>query len=157
VFLTLAELCTAPLSIARVDCPSIYLTLRDRSERGALVELPLGFGDGLASVTPVDNRLMLACQTVHEHPLVGGFVARLSPRVLAAYRSDPLLAGWMRLSGATGFEDIPLLAGEAAAGRLRADEIRFSGGRKRVIALQYVNTSSVTKIAEHGDRVYVTR
>ena len=79
VFLTLAELCAAPLSIARVDCPPIYLTLRDRSERGAVVELPLGFGDGLESVTPVDNRLMLACQTVHEHPLVGGFVARLSP------------------------------------------------------------------------------
>ena len=49
--------------------------------------MPLGFGDGLESVTPVDNRLMLACQTVHEHPLVGGFVARLSPRVLAAYRA----------------------------------------------------------------------
>jgi hypothetical protein len=161
VFVTLAELCTAPLSIARVDCPSIYLTLRDRSERGAVVELPLGFGDGLGSPTPVDNRLMLACQTVHEHPLVGGFVARLSPRVLAAYRSDPLLAGWMRLSGARGFEDIPLLDGEAAADRLRADDIRFIVVNRTTASStlqQYVERQlAVTKIAERDDRVlYVT-
>ena len=157
VFLTLAELCAAPLSIARVDCPPIYLTLRDRSERGAVVELPLGFGDGLESVTPVDNRLMLACQTVHEHPLVGGFVARLSPRVLAAYRSDPLLAGWMRLSGASGFEDMPLLDGEAATDRLRADDIRFIVVNRTTASStlqQYVEHQlAVTKIAERNDRV----
>jgi hypothetical protein len=162
VCLTLAELCAAPLSIARVDCPSIYLTLRDRPERGAVVELPLGFGDGLESVTPVDNRLMLACQTVHEHPLVGGFVARLSPRVLAAYRADPLLAGWMRLSGGRGFEDMPLLDGEAAADRLRADDIRFIVVNRTTASStlqQYVEHQlAVTKIAERNDRVlYVTR
>jgi hypothetical protein len=161
VFLALAELWAAPLSIVRVDCPSIYLTLRDRSERGALVELPLGFGDGLESVTPVDNRLMLACQTVHEHPLVGGFVARLSPRVLAAYRSDPLLAGWLRLSGARGFEDIPLPDGEVAADRLRADGIRFIMVNRTTASStlqQYVEHQlAVTKIAERDDRVlYVT-
>jgi hypothetical protein len=162
VFLTLAELCAAPLSIVRVDCASIYLTLRDRPERGALVELPLGFGDGLEGVTPVDNRLMLACQTVHEHPLVGGFVARLSPRVLAAYRADPLLAGWMRLSGARGFEDMPLLDGEAAADRLRADDIRFIVVNRTTASStlqQYVEHQvAVTKVAERDDRVlYVTR
>jgi hypothetical protein len=162
VFLAVAELCAAPLSIVRVDCPSIYFTLRDRPERGALVELPLGFGDGLESVTPVDNRLMLACQTVHGHPLVGGFVARLSPRVVASYRSDPLLAGWMRLSGATGFEDIPLLDGPAAADRLRADDIRFIVVNRTTASStlqQYVERElAVTKIAERDDRVlYVTR
>jgi hypothetical protein len=162
VFLAVAELCAAPLSIVRVDCPSIYFTLRDRPERGALVELPLGFGDGLESVTPVDNRLMLACQTVHGHPLVGGFVARLSPRVVASYRSDPLLAGWMRLSGARGFEDIPLPDAEAAADRLRADDIRFIVVNRTTASStlqQYVEHQlAVTKIAERDDRVlYVTR
>ena len=105
---------------------------------------------------------MLACQTVHGHPLVGGFVARLSPRVVASYRSDPLLAGWMRLSGARGFEDMPLLDGEAAADRLRADDIRFIVVNRTAASStlqQYVEHQlAVTKIAERDDRVlYVTR
>ena len=118
------EFWSARLPVTPVACPSIYETLRARPEQGALAELPLGIGDGFGSVTPVENRAMLACQPVHGRPLVGGFVARLSPRVLAAYRADPLLSEWMRVSGATDIR--PVTVDRATAiDRLRADDIRF--------------------------------
>lgn len=125
VALIVLEFLAAPFPIAPIACSSIYEAVRARPEQGAVLELPLAFGDGFGSVTPADNRTMLACQTVHERPLVGGFVARLSPRVLAAYRADPFLAALMRLSGAAGFDDVRLPARDDAARRLRAEGIAF--------------------------------
>lgn len=123
--LVLADFFIAPFPIVQVGCPPIYETLRDRPETGAVAELPLGLGDGFAAVTPVDNRMMLACQTVHGRPLVGGFIARLSPRVLAAYRADPLLATWLRLSGAPDAATAAPPGARLSAERLRADGIGF--------------------------------
>ena len=59
--------------------------------------------------------------------MVGGALARLPSKVLPAYEADPLLAAWLRLSGAR--DDIgtgrpppdTALAGE----RLKADDIAF--------------------------------
>ena len=102
VGLLLLDFLAAPVATTPVECPPIYETLRDRPEHGAVVELPLGMGDGFGALTPVDNGLMLACQTIHHRPLAGGSVSRLSPRVVDAYRRDPLLAAWLRMSGAAG-------------------------------------------------------
>lgn len=41
---------------------------------------------------------MLFYQTIHGHPLIGGFVARLSSRIKNAYESDPLIARLLDLS-----------------------------------------------------------
>ena len=97
--LVLADVWIAPFPLAPIACPPMYQVVRDRPEQGALVELPLGLGDGFGEITPVDHR-MLVCQAIHGRPLVGGFLARLPRRVVAAYRADPLIATWLRLSGA---------------------------------------------------------
>jgi len=97
--LVLADFWIAPFPLAPIECPPIYRVLRDRPERGALAELPLGLGDGFGDITPADHR-MLVCQAIHGRPVVGGFLARLPSGVLAAYRADPLIATWLRLSGA---------------------------------------------------------
>jgi hypothetical protein len=160
--LILLEFFAAPFPVSPVGCSSIYDTLRARPEHGAVVELPLAFGDGFGSVTPADNRTMLACQTVHERPLVGGFAARLSPRVVAAYRADPLLAALLRLSDATGFEGAPLPARDQASDRLRADSVAFivlDRAHASEALRRYVeNELTVEKIAEDGARVmFATR
>jgi hypothetical protein len=124
ILLLVVDFLAAPVPVAPVECPPIYQTLRDRPERGAVAELPLGFGDGLGAATPVENRMMLACQTIHQRPLVGGFVARLPPRILESYRADPLLAGWLHLSGATGpFGQAAPPDAPLATERLKADGI----------------------------------
>jgi hypothetical protein len=69
--------------------------------------------------------MMLACQPVYSRPLVGGFVARLSPNTLAAYKADPLLATWLRMSGATAIANVATPDAQVSAERLRADGIRF--------------------------------
>lgn len=124
----LADFIAAPFPVAPTACSSIYQTLRDRPEVGAVAELPLGFGDGLmGDLTPMDHQI-LVCQTIHQHPLVGGVLARLPPAVLTAYEGDPLLAAWLQLSGAHGNNDSnhPLLPGAALAEeRLKADGIAF--------------------------------
>jgi hypothetical protein len=153
--LVIAEQFVAPLPITAITCPPIYGTLRDRPEAGALAELPLGMGDGFGNVTPANSRMMLACQTIHGRPIVGGFVARLSPAVLAAYRADPLLAAWLRLSGATDVND-PDPAPEAAAQLLRRDHIAFvlidqQASSKPLIAL--VGRLPLTRIASDERRV----
>lgn len=96
--LVLADFAAAPVPLVPVACPEIYRVVRDRPERGALVELPLSVGDGLGDVTPVDRGVMIR-QSIHGRPLVGGVMARLPASILDAYRADPLLAGWLRLSG----------------------------------------------------------
>jgi len=67
----------------------------------------------------------------------------------------------MRLSGARGFEDSPLLDGEIAADRLRMDDIRFIVVNRTSASStlqEYVEHElAVTKIAESNGRVlYVT-
>ena len=119
------EFCAAPFPMAPVDCPAVYQTLGARAEPGAVAELPMAFGDGFGEYTATNGRTMLACQTVHGRPLVGGFVSRMSPGTVASYRSDPLLAMWMRLSGAVGFDAMPPADRITAADRLRADAIAF--------------------------------
>jgi hypothetical protein len=124
--LLLLDFWIAPFPIASVECPSIYRVLKDRPERGALAELPLALGDGFGELTPVDHH-MFVCQTIHERPLVGGVLARLPTNVLASYRADPLIATWLRLSGAHA-DVIPdeEAAGRALAGqRMEMDDIAF--------------------------------
>jgi hypothetical protein len=97
--LVLADFWIAPFPLVSIECSAIYRVLRDRPESGAVAELPLGLGDGFGALTPVDHRV-LVCQTIHGRPLVGGVLARLPSNVLATYRADPLIAAWLRLSGA---------------------------------------------------------
>ena len=124
--LVLADFLVAPFPIVSIECPKIYEVLRDRPERGALVELPLGLGDGFGELTPVDHR-MFVYQTIHERPLVGGVLARLPANILTTYQDDPLIAGWLRLSGArpdiVAGGELPdaTLAGQ----RMQADGIAF--------------------------------
>jgi hypothetical protein len=72
------------------------------------VELPAGLRDGFGDAGALDHRALVH-QTMHRHPLVGGFVARASDRLRARYADTPFLRTVMLLS-----------AGSSEAGTLRA-------------------------------------
>jgi hypothetical protein len=80
-----------------LDAPRVYAELRDRPERGAVCELPMGIRDGFGGRGRIDDRMFLY-QTIHGRPLVGGFLARLPDSAVRAYEQDPLLAALLRLS-----------------------------------------------------------
>jgi hypothetical protein len=82
--------------VSLADTPALYQTLKTQPP-GAVLELPLGVRDSFGMRGDLDHRVLLY-QSVHEHPLVGGLVARLSPRLLAAYENDRVLGPILRLS-----------------------------------------------------------
>ena len=96
--IVMAEGLLAPAPLVPVDHPAIYEALRDRPEPGAVLELPLGIRDGFHERGRFDYRTLLY-QTIHGRPMVGGFVARLPPSLVAAHQQDPLLAFLIALSG----------------------------------------------------------
>ena len=152
-----ADFWIAPFPTVSIECPAIYRVLRDRPESGAVAELPLGLGDGFGAITPVDHRV-LVCQTVHGRPLVGGVLARLSSTVLTNYRADPLIAAWLRLSGATAdvVPEAALPDVTLAGQRMVTDDIAFVMLNRRTASPQlrdYVeHVMPVTRLAQDQER-----
>jgi hypothetical protein len=86
-----------PFPLVALDHPRVYDVLRTQADRGAVLELPFGMRDGFGEDGAFDERI-LWYQTIHERPLIGGFVARISPHLRRAYEEDPLLSSLLRLS-----------------------------------------------------------
>ena len=83
---------TTPFPVYTLRAPgAVERAIEDGSPAANVLELPLGLRDGFRSEGRFDERA-LAAQTAHGRPLVGGFVARLSPRITDAYRRRPVLA-----------------------------------------------------------------
>ena len=62
-----------------------------------MLEIPLGVRDGFGLRGALDHRVLFY-QTIHEHPQMGGFVARLSSRIKTAYDADPIIGPILDLS-----------------------------------------------------------
>lgn len=97
----------APIPLLALDRPGLYDRLRTQPEPGAVLEIPLGMRDGFGEHGSLDTTVQWY-QTIHERPLVGGFVARLPPSTQRMYETDPLLSALLRAStrGAVGV-DLP--------------------------------------------------
>ena len=89
----------APHPIFPLQSSFVYETL-GRLPRGVLMEIPLGFGDGGAGRGKFDH-LSLYYQMIHGQPIVGGALARLSPRIRAAYETDPIIGPALALAEGT--------------------------------------------------------
>lgn len=116
--LIVVDFIPAPFPLGAIDRPAIYETLRDRPEPGALLELPAGIRDGMFARGFLDHRV-LAYQMIHGRPIVGGFVARLPPAIIAGYESDPLIAALLSLSERNG-SPVGALPDRRQAGELLA-------------------------------------
>jgi len=100
----------APFPLWTVEIPRIYQRLSaEPAQRGwILCELPMGIRDGFGERGQLDPA-MLYYQTFHHHPLVGGFVARMSHRVRDLYLSDPALGPLLALSARPAPRGLPVL------------------------------------------------
>ncbi len=149
-----------PFPTVEVDRPPIYETLRDRPERGALLELPVGIRDSFTGRGFLDHRA-LAYQLIHRRPIVGGVVSRMSPSIVAGYAADPLIDGLLALSGRhTPSKPLPNLA--EAASLLAQDGIAFVMVNRELAPaelLEYVELQMpLTLIATEGERsLFVVR
>lgn len=91
---------TLPSPVPLYSLPSLDAVdseLLSATGTGAVAELPTGLRDGFGEVGRFDHRALVH-QTMHQRPLVGGFVARLSGRVREEYLATPLLATLLSIS-----------------------------------------------------------
>jgi hypothetical protein len=144
----------APFPVVEVDHPAIYETLRNRPERGALLELPVGIRDSFTNRGFLDHRA-LAYQIIHRRPIVGGVVSRMSPTIVAAYTDDPLIDGLLALSGRQAPEKL-LPTRPAAAELLAKNGIAFVMLNRELASpelLEYVELQlPLVLIATSGER-----
>lgn len=94
--LVFIEVLPIELPLLALDRPPVYSALA-RMPPGALLEIPFGVRDGFGELGRFDSRV-LYYQTIHAKPLVGGFVARLSPNLAARYHESPALGVLLTLS-----------------------------------------------------------
>ncbi len=159
LFALLIDYSPPPFPIIELNRPPLYETLRDRPERGSVVELPLGVRDGFGERGVLDERVLFQ-QTIHERPIVGGFVARLSPAIRQYYEDDALLAGFLDLSeGRPAADHLPRAA--VAERLLRRNGVRFVVLDRRTASpalVTYVETDLPLELIGHDERrsLYVT-
>lgn len=105
---------TAPYPLTPTAVPTLYTVLRDLPP-GAVFELPGGVRDGFGTRGRPDERAMLY-QTVHGHPIVGGFAARVPASIIDGYAAFPVLRSLIALSGGGAADPRDEALSAAAAG-----------------------------------------
>ena len=105
--------------------PPVYGVLQGVAGAGAVCELPFGLHDGFGEVGRFDPQVLLN-QFVHERPIVGGYLSRLPPRLVADYGRLPVLGTLLRLSGGVEIDDRERTVDRREAARqLAAEGVRF--------------------------------
>ena len=87
--LVIAESAAAPLPLAGLGPPGIYAEIASRPQEGSVLTVPFGVRDGFGQKGLLEHDALYG-QTIHGRALVGGFLARVSPRVWAWYESHEL-------------------------------------------------------------------
>ena len=137
--LIVVDYASAPAPLWNVEVPSVYRVLAARADRDALLELPMGFRDGFGGRGDMDPGSPLF-QTVHEHPVVGGFVARIPSFVTTQYLDDAVFGPLLRAS-----EPSSEAIGLPAAGTLR-DGLLARGVRYVMLRRSAASPSMTTQI-----------
>jgi hypothetical protein len=106
----LVDFWPAPFPTMAPDTPAVYADVAVLGD-GPVAELPLGIRDGFGEQGRLDHAALYH-QSVHGRPMVGGFVARLSPSLRSRYLNEPIISSLLKLSGG-----VPLSTGERVRDR----------------------------------------
>lgn len=93
----LVELLPAPRELYPAHTPQFLKTIAGDPGNVKVLHLPFGLRDGMTSYGDF-NAVSQFYQTVHEKPLLGGYLSRLRERDLALYLGDPLFSTLIDLS-----------------------------------------------------------
>jgi len=140
------------------DVPSPYSSLGRAQKAGAVCELPLGLRDGFGERGSLDEAVLLH-QTIHERPIVGGFVARLPPSIARSYERMPVVGSFVRLSSGEKISesDLRLTPHEGSAALASAGIAFIVLDMRRASAelVQYVQSRlALQHLAEENGRIF---
>jgi hypothetical protein len=157
VLLLALESVPVPPRVYIPDMLSEYATLKNRGPAGAVCELPLGVRDGFGETGKFDSGVLLH-QTLHERPIVGGFLARLPPSVARDYAAMPVVGSFLRLSSGGTLSKEPVVTPRAAASSLASAGIAFVVLDMRTASpdlIQYVQSGIALRlIGEQDGRMF---
>jgi hypothetical protein len=158
VGLLVIECAPAPPPLYTPAIAASYALLKSRTDRGAVCELPLGSRDGFGETGAFDSAVLLH-QTIHERPIVGGFIARMAPDVRTRYEAMPVIGSLLRLSSGGSLSDQPSEGTPAeASARLASAGVRFVVLDTRAASpdlIRYVQSRLALRvIAEEDGRVF---
>ena len=86
---------TPLLALPRPD--AVDAAIVASTARGSVLELPVGLRDGFGMIGWLDHRALVH-QMRHQRPLVGGFVARMSPTLRERYLATPIFVAALGVS-----------------------------------------------------------
>jgi hypothetical protein len=108
IALVIFEYWDAPVPTTMLDRPAVYDALA-AAEPGAVCEVPLGIGDGLSGGVGSQDRRVLFYATLHEHPLVGGYIGRMPADAAERYQRTPVAGTLLALSDGAALPAYPNL------------------------------------------------
>ena len=88
----------APIPLTALERPGVYEKLASIDDGGVVIEVPFGLGDGLSTGRGSQDRRLLYHATIHGHPVMGGYLARIPPLIAHAYEAMPIVGNLLRLS-----------------------------------------------------------
>ena len=140
------------------DIPEKYSALLNGRPSGAVCELPMGLRDGFGEFGSFDAAVLLH-QMIHERPIVGGFIARLPPSLVANYSAMPVIGTLLRLSSGGKLSEEPaILPPHEATSALIAAGIAFvvlDTRRASSDLNRFVQSGiALRRIGEEGGRVF---
>jgi hypothetical protein len=121
--LAIVESAAAPLPLTALTPPGVYADIAASREAGSVLTVPFGVRDGFGEQGFLEHDAIYG-QTLHGRPIVGGFLARLPPRVWTWYQQHEPYRTLLLLS-APGAVSAPLPSCAAAAAGLRAAAVRY--------------------------------
>jgi len=148
IALVAVEYCAAPIPLTALDRPPVYLALA-LQPAGAVCEVPIGIGDGLDAGVGSQERRVLYYATIHEHPLVGGYIGRMPPAARERYASMPVVRSLLRLSADPHTAPVP------AADDLAANPCRYFVVNRATAAaplIEYIHRLPLVRIAGDAKR-----
>jgi hypothetical protein len=98
ILLLAVDFLPAPIPLTALDRPAVYEQLASIDDVGAVIEVPFGIGDGLTVGRGRQERRLLYNATIHNHPVVGGYIGRMPPQAAQAYEAMPVVGNLLRLS-----------------------------------------------------------
>ena len=152
------ELVPVPRTLYSAEVPAIYRQVADAPGDGRVLELPFGMRDGTSSYGNFTARSQFF-QTMHQKPLAGGYLSRISQRRVADARRDPVVAALMTLSEggqlAPGLDSQLTPLGPSLAARARIEFVVIDRNRAswelrdfaiRALALQPVDADGTFEL-----------
>jgi hypothetical protein len=121
--LAIAESLAAPLPLIALEPPGVYAVIARQPPGGTVLTVPFGVRDGFGEKGLFEHEALYG-QTIHGRALVGGFLARLSPRVWTWYDTREQYRSLL-LASTPGAPTPPLPACEATAAGLREADVRY--------------------------------